>query len=117
MLEARSFSKPDEAREFDKGKVDIVTIGGTAITLQTFQPGWSWMEHVKPIAKTDHCMVDHKGYVVSGRLHIKTKDGEEGEVGAGDLFVVPAGHEGWVVGEEPCVIVDWAGDASYGKPK
>ena len=74
----------------------------------TFQPGWRWSESVKPIAGTDSCQVPHNGYVVSGRIHIKMDDNTEFEAGPGDAYEIPAGHDGWVIGDEPYVGIDFS---------
>jgi hypothetical protein len=104
-------SKPvgkDETREFPKGKLEIATVGSTMVGRATFQPGWRWSESVKPIAGTDSCQVSHQGYVISGRMAIKLDDGTEFEMGAGDAYDIPAGHDGWVVGDEAFVGVDFS---------
>lgn len=98
----------DETREFPKGKVEVSTVASTMVGRATFQPGWRWSECVKPIAGTDSCQVPHKGYCVSGRIHIKMDDGTEFEVGEGDAYDIPQGHDGWTVGDEPCVMVDFS---------
>jgi len=115
MLEAKSFSQPDESREFGHGNLKIVKIGSGTIGLTTFEPGWKWSIDVKPIAGTDSCQVDHAGYVISGRMKIVLNDGTEAEVGPGNVFTVPPGHDAWTVGDEACVVVDWAGNAAYAK--
>lgn len=115
MLEARAFTEPDEVREFGNGDLKIVKIGSGTVGLSTFKPGWKWSNDVKPIAGTASCEVAHMGYVVSGRLHVVMDDGSEGEAGPGDVFTATPGHDAWVVGDEPCVIVDWAGNATYAK--
>ena len=117
MLEARSFSQADETREFGHGRVEVLKVGGSAVTRTTFQPGWKWSNDVKPIVGTEQCMLDHLGYVVSGRLHVRLSDGTEGEAGPGDIFAISPGHDAWVVGDEDCVLLDWAGDTNYAKPQ
>ena len=104
-------SKPvgkDEVREFPKGKLEFATVGGTMIGRATFEPGWRWSESVKPIAGTDSCQVPHHGYVVSGRIGIKMDDGTEFEAGPGDAYDIPAGHDGWVIGNDAYVGVDFS---------
>ncbi len=113
-LEAKSFDSPDEVRPFkDKGEARIVNLGGGTVGLATFEPGWRWSEHVKPIAGTDSCQAPHMGYVLAGRMKIVMDDGSEGEVGPGDVGVIPPGHDAWTVGDEPCVMVDFAGMEHY----
>jgi hypothetical protein len=89
--------------------LDPVHIGGGVVGRLTLEPGWRWSEHVKPIAKTQWCEAPHFQYQVSGRLHIKMVDGREFETGPGDGATLPTGHDGWVVGNEPVVLIDWYG--------
>ena len=81
----------------------------------TFLPGWRWSEHVKPIAGTDSCQAAHLGYFVSGRMTVVMDDGETVEYGPGDFADMAPGHDAWIVGDEPCVFVDWQGYADYAK--
>jgi hypothetical protein len=78
--------------------------------------GWRWSESVKPIVKTEYCEAPHVSYHVSGRLRIRMADGTEQEFGPGDVGVVPPGHDAWVVGNEPVVVVDISGMKEYAKP-
>jgi hypothetical protein len=112
----KSLNTPDETRTFDKGKVELVTIGKVTFGRAVFQPGWKWSECVKPIVKTESCMAGHTQYVISGKLHIAMDDGTEFDVSAGDASVLPPGHDGWVVGDEPCVVIDVTGMTRYAKP-
>jgi quercetin dioxygenase-like cupin family protein len=111
--EQKEFKTPDEVRTFEKGKVELVKIGGGVVGRLTLQPGWRWSKHVKPIAKTEWCEAPHFQYQVSGRLHVKMSDGKEFEVGPGEVAALPQGHDAWVVGNEPVVLVDWAGASNY----
>ena len=116
-LERKRFDDADETRPFqDKGQVELVTIGDGVVGRATFQPGWKWSEHVKPMAGTDSCQADHFGYVVSGRQMIAMDDGTELEIGPGDVVSIPAGHDGWTLGDEPCVVVDFMGMSNYARP-
>ena len=112
-----SLDSPEETRPFEdgKGKVELVNLAAGPVGRATFEPGWRWSTHVKPIAKTDSCQAAHLGYYVSGRMKIVMDDGEEMEFGPGDFAVVPAGHDAWIVGDEPCVVIDWQGFADYAK--
>ncbi len=115
-LEAKSLDSPDETRPFvDKGKAEVVEIGGTTVGRGVFEPGWRWSEHVKPIAGTDSCQAPHFGYVVSGRMKVVMDDGTEGEAGPGDVVYIEPGHDAWVVGDEACVMLDWRGFERYAK--
>jgi Cupin domain len=102
-------SSPDETITFEKGKVEIAKVGDTNIGRGYFEPGWSWEKSIKPIAKTDTCQLPHTHYVISGRLKVVTDDGTEEEFGRGDVAYVPPGHNSWVVGNEPLVILDFSG--------
>jgi hypothetical protein len=113
--EHKSFTKPDEVREFPRGKADILNIGGGTIGRLVFQPGWRWSEDLKSIAKTDSCEAPHFQYHLSGRLGIKMDDGTELIAGPGDVTALPSGHDAWVVGDEPVVVIDWYGASNYGK--
>ncbi len=116
ILEAKSLDSPDETRPFvDKGKTDVVNVGGVTVGRGVFEPGWRWSEHVKPIAGTESCQSPHTGYVLSGGMRVRMDDGAEAEVGPGDAFVIEPGHDAWVVGDEPCVLLDFSGMAEYAK--
>ncbi len=111
----RDFQSPDEVRSFEKGKLEVVKIDGGAVARFTLEPGWRWSKHVRPIAGTEWCETPHFQYVLSGRIHIHTKDGEDLEAGAGDVISLAPGHDGWVVGDEPVVVIDWTGAGGYAK--
>ncbi|MFN8176364.1 MAG: cupin domain-containing protein [bacterium] len=111
----KNLGAPDETRPFPKGKIEVVKVGDLTFGKATFEPGWKWSECVKPIAGTNSCMVHHNGYVVSGRMVIKMDDGKQVELGPGDVFVCPPGHDAWIVGSEPCVAFDFSGAAVYAK--
>src|SRR5436309_3840560 len=99
MLEKKNLGSPDETRPFQgKGHMQVIAIGESTIGRGTFEPGWKWSEHVKPIAGTDSCQANHTGYVLSGRMRIRASDGKEIEVGPGDALVAAPGHDAWVVG-------------------
>ncbi len=111
----KNLSKPDETRPFAKGKIEVVKVGDLTFGKATFEPGWKWSEHVKPIVGTKSCMVNHNGYIVSGRMRIKMDDGKETDIGPGDVFVCPPGHDAWILGNEQCVAYDFSGAAIYAK--
>jgi mannose-6-phosphate isomerase-like protein (cupin superfamily) len=112
-MNKKTLDRPEEKREFPKGQLELVTIGGVTFGRATFQPGWKWSESVKPIAKTDSCLAPHTQYHISGRLHVKMDDGTEMEYGPGDVGVIPPGHDAWVVGSEPAVMIDITGMKHY----
>ena len=109
-VERRDFEQADETRPFQgKGQVELIHIGGGVVGRATFEPGWRWSDHMKPLVGTDLCELTHVGYVVSGRQMVRMADGTELELSAGDAFVVGPGHDMWIIGDEPCVTVDFNG--------
>lgn len=113
----KNLSQPDEIRSFPKGRVEVVKIGDHVLMRATFEPGWRWSEHVKPKVGTELCEVGHLGYVISGRLATRFRDGREIVSVPGDFVVLPPGHDGWVVGDEPAVLLDFLGGEIYAKPR
>lgn len=116
MLEVmlKRFDVPDETRVFEKGKLEIVRIGGMTIGRASYEPGWKWSEHVSPIAGTAFCEVEHVGMVLSGRAMAAMNDGAKVELSPGSLFYVPpVAHDSWVVGDEPYVSVHFLGAEQY----
>lgn len=111
--EHKTFLSPDEVREFPSGKAEILKIGGGEVGRLVFQPGWKWSTHVKPIAKTTSCLAPHFQYHLAGKLAIRMDDGTEFIAGPGDITALPSGHDAWVVGDEPVVVVDWCGASHY----
>ena len=99
----KNFSNPDQTMNPPKTKVEIINLGGFTFSRYTFQPGWKWSVDIKPLAKTDYDPVPHVAYVISGRVAIQLAGGKEVVVGPGDVNLVPGNHDGWVVGDEPCV--------------
>ncbi|CAL9315611.1 MULTISPECIES: cupin domain-containing protein [unclassified Streptomyces] len=114
----RNFDAADETRPFegDKGRLDLLNTESGPVGRAVFEPGWRWSEHVKPLVGTDSCQAAHTGYVVSGRIKIVMDDGESGEAGPGDFIMIEPGHDAWVVGDEPCVTLDWTGFGDYARP-
>jgi hypothetical protein len=115
-IQPKNLDKPDETRKFDHGELGVVTVAGAVVGRAVFQPGWRWSTDVKPIAGTESCEAAHTGYIVSGSMHVVMDDGAEGDLGPGDAFVISPGHGAWIVGDEPCVALDWSAAADYAKP-
>jgi predicted RNA-binding protein with PIN domain/quercetin dioxygenase-like cupin family protein len=103
----KRIDSPDRAQVFlDGSERAVVEVGGAIVGRGVFRPGWRWSEHVQPLAAP--ASAAHLGYVVSGRMGVRASDGTEVEVAAGDVFFVGPGHDAWVVGDEPCVALDFA---------
>ncbi|MBB0230531.1 cupin domain-containing protein [Streptomyces calidiresistens] len=113
----RNFDSADEVRPFEdhKGHLDILETEHGLVGRAIFEPGWQWSKHVKPMAGTDSCEAAHTGYCVSGRMKVVMNDGDEAEYGPGDFMEIDPGHDAWVLGDEPCVLLDWTGMADYAK--
>jgi quercetin dioxygenase-like cupin family protein len=109
----KRFETPDEVREFDKGRFEVVHLGGMTIGRATYEPGWKWSEHVGAAAGAATCRVEHVGMVISGRATAAMDDGRVIEMEAGDLFYIPPGHDSWVVGDEPYVSLHFLGADIY----
>jgi hypothetical protein len=116
-MQKRNLLSPDETRTFEKGKLELVTIGGITFGRATFQPGWRWSTSVRPLVNTPSCEAPHLQYHVSGRLHVVMDDGSEDEFGPGDISLLPSGHDAWVVGNDPVVVIDVSGMVDYAKKK
>jgi hypothetical protein len=115
QAELKNFGKPDEVREFPKGRVELIKVGGATVGRAIFEPGWRWATSVQPIAKTKSCDAPHFQYHVSGVLRIRMDDGTEFDCKPGDVSLLPSGHDAWVVGNEPAVVVDFQGMIDYAK--
>lgn len=114
-LTTRRFDAPDRSSEFAgaMGCSDIVHIGARTVSRSTFKPGWRWSDHIRPLSGTDRCEVFHLGYVLEGRMRIMMHHGEMAELGPGDLFEIPPDHDAQVIGDEPCVLLDFGDMAEF----
>ena len=109
----KRFEQPDEVRRFEKGKFEIVRIGGMTIGRATYEPGWKWSLHVGPAVGASSCPVEHVGIVVSGRATAAMDNGTMFEMRPGDLFHIAPGHDSWVIGDEPYVSLHFLGADHY----
>jgi quercetin dioxygenase-like cupin family protein len=119
MLEAilKRFEQPDELRVFEKGRFELVKLGGMTIGRASYEPGWKWSEHVGKAMGAKRCMVEHVGMVVSGCATAAMDDGRVIEMRAGDVFYIGPGHDSWVVGDEPYVSIHFMGAEKYADRK
>jgi hypothetical protein len=112
----RRFEEPDEVRELEKGRFEVIHIGGLTVGRATYEPGWKWSEHVGPLTGTDFCEVEHVGMVLSGRATAAMIGGEVFELTPGTVFHIPASaHDSWVIGEERYVSLHFLGADHYAK--
>ena len=114
-LEVKSHDQPEEQRRPDKTEVDIVTVGGHTIGRFKFEPGWSWSGCIKPVAKTESCQNNHIGFCTAGTIEVESDDGKRITITRGDSYAIPAGHNAWVVGEQPWEAVEFLSAATYAK--
>jgi hypothetical protein len=117
-LEIKNFDHPDEVLKLDRCLLELMWVaGGACIGRVTLEPGWRWSESVKPISKTDLCQTSHFQYIISGNLGIRMEDGIQKECRAGDIVILPPGHDAWVVGNKPVVMIDFRSMGHYVKRK
>jgi hypothetical protein len=114
-LMIRRFDTPDEEREMRLGEFQQVELGGMTLGRASYEPGWKWSEHVGRALGQASCQIEHVGMVVSGRNRITMDDGRVIDVGPGDLFAVPPGHDSEVIGDEPYVSLHFLGASAYAR--
>jgi hypothetical protein len=114
-LAVRRFEQPDEQRSMPLGTFELVRLAGTTVGRASYEPGWKWSEHVGAALGQTSCQVGHIGLVVSGHNRITMDDGRVIDVGPGDLFAVPPGHDSEVIGDEPYVSLHLMGGESYAR--
>ena len=107
-MEKANFSSPTRTVDLSgKGTVDILAMGDMTVNRMTFQPGWRWSEHARPVVGGTSCQTFHHGFVTSGHLVARMDDGTQEEFRAGDVWIIPPGHDAWVVGDEPVVALEF----------
>jgi quercetin dioxygenase-like cupin family protein len=112
----RRFESPDERREFEKGRFELVRLGNFTVGRATYQPGWKWSTHVGPTVGAALCTVEHVGLVLSGAATVALADGRVIELSRGTLFYVPeVPHDSWVVGKEDYVSLHFVGAEHYAR--
>lgn len=106
---AKSFDRPDRVVEAPGVIEEIVEFGTLTVARATHAPGWRWSTHIKPIVGTETCQTRHVGFIVSGRVGVELPDGSLLDSGPGTVYDVPPGHDGWTIGDEPAVAIEWSG--------
>ena len=117
MLESKNTATPDDKKSFEHGEVSLVNLTGFTVGRADFRPGWRWSTDVKPLVRHRQLPGHPQLLRVSGRLHVRMSDGQELELRPGDAHLVGPGHDAWVVGDEPCVTIDFipTGDTVGGR--
>jgi quercetin dioxygenase-like cupin family protein len=100
---AKSFDRPDDHVAKGGIEVDVLRLGDMNVKRVTYPAGWRYSTHMG----APKCFDTHVGYMVSGHMVAELDDGTRLEIGAGSVFVIPPGHDGWVSGDEPCVLVQF----------
>jgi class 3 adenylate cyclase len=108
-IRSKSLDEPDSTLEFPRLTVKQVELGDIPVGLVVVEPGWRWSDDVRPQVDGEWCEARHVGVVVSGRFGATMRDGTTVEFGPNDVFEIPPGHDGFAVGDEPCVNIEWAG--------
>ncbi len=110
-IRSKTFDEPDEVRHFPLMETQLAQIGSIGVGRAVIQPGWRWSTSIGPLTGDALCQIHHITLVLSGRIRFAMADGEEAEFGSNTLVDVPPGHDAWVAGDEPVVIVDLYGNA------
>jgi hypothetical protein len=116
-VEQRNFDEADEVRDFPKGRLGLLHVGGRAIGRAVLEPGWRWSESVRSVAKSKSCEAPHLQHHAAGVLGVRKDDGTEFECRPGDISLLPPGYDAWVVRNERVVVVDFHGVADYATRK
>ncbi len=109
-LVAKNFDRPDETLKMPSGNGEgaLLDVGGMTVVRGELQPGWRWSNDLRELAGTASCAVKHTGLMLDGCLHVEMDDGTALDLVAGDVYVIPPGHDAWVVGDAPVRSVDWS---------
>ena len=113
-LRSKEFTDPDERREFPLGHAEVVVLDEATVGRATYEPGWRWSTHMAPTTGTTTCPLRHLGYSISGVMQVELADGEAMRIEPGSVYEIPAGHDAWVIGQEPWVTVEWTSAQSVG---
>jgi class 3 adenylate cyclase len=105
----KSLDEPDEILELPSIRTEIVELGDLTVGRLVNEPGWRWSTHIRPKVGGDWCQARHVGVILSGRLGLDFSDGTSIVLEPGDVFDIPPGHDGYTVGDEPVVQIEWTG--------
>lgn len=116
-IQVKGFDQPDEIISVPGSVSNVVTLGDTYVAWSVAQPGWRWSKDVRPLVGTPSCLIHHQGVMLSGQMQISSEDGVQRTIGPQEAFDIQPGHDGWVVGEEPCIFIEFHGVREWGKPQ
>ena len=115
-LQCKKLDKPDEVRpHLARGRTEIYQLDDIVVGRMVMEPGWRWSVDVQPTVGTDRCPYHHLGVTLSGRLQVELPDGSELEIGPDMVYEIPPGHDAEIIGDEPCVVIDWGQFGDYAK--
>lgn len=112
----KNLDRPDDSLRFDHGRQDLVSLGELTVGRTVAEPGWRWSTHIRPVVGGQWCQNRHVGVVVSGRLGVVMEDGTSYEFEPNDVFDIPPGHDGYSVGDEAAVTIEWSGVRGWLEP-
>lgn len=112
-IRSKNFSKPDDTHHFEKLVQNVVEVGDLTVGHIVTEPGWRWSTHVRPRVGGEWCQARHVGVILSGRLGLSFPDGSTVEIGPNEVFEIPPGHDGYTIGDEPCVQIEWMGPRAF----
>ncbi len=105
-----------DVRSFPHGRLELYRMGDIELGRAVYEPGWRWSEHVAPTARTALCEVGHVGFVLTGKAAVRMADGTEKVLMAGDFFVIPPGHDSWVLGDQRYSSLHLTAAGAYARP-
>ena len=88
-------------------EVDVVRAGNGRLKRLVYPPGFRWSTHLKSVVGTDRCLHTHVGFLARGHIGWTYPDGCSFEAKAPQFAVIEAGHDAWVIGDEPAVFIQW----------
>lgn len=105
-FETKSHGTPDEVRQPEKTKLEIVRLEGFTLGRFNLKPGWKWSQCIKPVVNTESCQLSHVGHALSGSITVRMNDGTQKTIKAGESYTIPPGHDAWVEGKEGFVGIE-----------
>ena len=96
-----------EGREVGGVRIDVVKAGASRVKRMIYPPGFRWSAHMKEIVGTEWCMHAHIGFLAQGEIHIEYADGCTKKFVAPQVLIIEPGHDGWVVGDQPAVVIEF----------
>jgi len=116
-IKSKTFDQPDTVGSFEHMESALYEVGAIAFGRAVLQPGWRWATSIGTLSGEALCQVHHINLILSGRICFQMANGETAEYGADTFVDVPPGHDAWVVGVEPVVLLDLFGNAvDVGRP-